>query len=217
LVLLFELHPPKEKPKNPTVFQSLKIRPNPRGLRIEVYSALCLNNTKINLLATMLNPGEAWEGSFANVQQLKDYRQAVQALQPALQKPHDHRNHADQTAIHGFLELSPYFKQLAVQVSQEIARDIVRASKVYVVQGRKRIFEKGDRLQRMILPLLGNFFTNQLEEEAKEERFMQDHFDELIDNATIQVPLKKKTTSLERRMTMLMENTDIFSMSIHQK
>lgn len=152
----------------------------------------------------MLNPEETREGSFANAQQLKDYRQAVQALQSALQKPHDHRNHADQTAIHTFLELSPYFKQLAVQVSHEIARDIVRASKVYVVQGRKRIFEKGDRLQRMILPLLGNFFTSKLEEEAKEERSMQDHFDELIDQATLQVPLKKKTTSLERRMTMLM-------------
>jgi hypothetical protein len=89
---------------------------------------------------------------------LNAYKQAVINLQPVLAKSIENRHHHDQVVIQNFILLSPFFKELQLRFSHEFAKNIVKRGKIYCINGKRCIFEEGERMMRLLMPLVGNFY-----------------------------------------------------------
>lgn len=57
------------------------------------------------------------------------------------------------------MQLSPFFKELQQHFSLDFTKNIIKRGKVYTLNGSKTIYEKGDRMMRIMMPLFGHFFT----------------------------------------------------------
>jgi len=81
-------------------------------------------------------------------------------LHTALKKSLEQRFHTEQQHILEFIEKSVFFSEIANVVSLDFAKSIVRRSKVYTITGKKKLYQKGDKLDMIFMPLHGNILTN---------------------------------------------------------
>lgn len=96
------------------------------------------------------------------------YKQTVVTLQASLKKSFENRHHNDQQIIQTFIQTSPFFKELQLRFSAEFAKNIVKRGKIYTVNGNRTIHEKGDRMVRILMPLVGTFYKKDETYEAEE-------------------------------------------------
>ncbi len=118
----------------------------------------------------MHNPEELSKNSnqhFENTKALDNYKQIVVALQAALKKSFENRHHNDHQIIQTFIQTSPFFKELQQHFSTELARNIVKRGKIYTINGNRTIYEKGDRMTRILMPLVGAFYKKDEAYEAE--------------------------------------------------
>jgi len=66
------------------------------------------------------------------------------------------------------MQLSPFFKELQQHFSVDFAKNIIKRGKVCTLNGNKTIYEKGDRMMRILMPLVGHFFTRNDNSESNE-------------------------------------------------
>lgn len=96
------------------------------------------------------------------------YKQTVVALQASLKKSFENRHHNDHQNIQTFIHASPFFKELQLCFSVELAKNIVKRGKIYTVNGNRTIYEKGDRMMRILMPLVGTFYKKDEAYETEE-------------------------------------------------
>ncbi len=110
----------------------------------------------------MLNPEDRLRNSSKPVQRAKEtetYKATVIRLQSALQKSPENRFQPQQQALIEFIQKSNFFSQISEYVSAEFAKNIVKKSRVYEFHGKKQIYQKGEKLNIVFMPLLGNIYV----------------------------------------------------------
>jgi len=56
------------------------------------------------------------------------------------------------------MAISPFFNQLVEKFSSDFARSILHESRAYEIRGNRQLCEKGDKMLKILMPLVGSFF-----------------------------------------------------------
>lgn len=67
----------------------------------------------------------------------------------------------DIQCINNFVQISPFFSELGLEVSTEFSRNIVKQSKIFTLKGSKKLQQKGERIQMVYMILKGEFYMRE--------------------------------------------------------
>ena len=172
-----------------------------------IFQQLYSKNSGIHLpynFITMINPQDKskLKKHESAVSSGQNQKAILSALQAALQKPVEQRYNTEQHAISQFMQRSSFFNELSELVSPDFARNIIRKSKIYCVQGKKKLYLKGEKMNIIFMPLMGPIYIHRYPSDIIEEpKTLRSTYTNFVRNAN-QINVPKGNMAFEKRVSI---------------